>query len=295
MRRTTAAAIGLLLFAPGIASPADHSREEAALRQYFQGRTVVVRVDMPATQKGVDVRPGTPAPVDVKKVSGALGQHGVGIPQGAAVPVTKVVVKSDHVELQLAGGGFGTFGDVWSLPSSTVASYASKTKVEEDLEDRLKYTKDSATRKRIKRDLDELREQREVANAAADAANAQAAADAEAVAAERRAMGGSRFNIRYDDGYPPGALTPEGVMQALAPYVDFDEDPAPAAPLASAPPDLVAELQNGMTVLQVEQILGPASGVVHTREGTLDATQRTYVVDGRRLTTTFVGGVLVRY
>jgi len=42
---------------------------------------------------------------------------------------------------------------------------------------------------------------------------------------QRRAEGGSRFNIRYKPAVPGEAITPEAVMRALEQYVDFSSLP----------------------------------------------------------------------
>ena len=43
---------------------------------------------------------------------------------------------------------------------------------------------------------------------------------------QRRLEGGSRFNIRYQNGVPASVLTPEGIKTALAAYVQFPGDAA---------------------------------------------------------------------
>ncbi len=50
----------LLLLAP----VALNGQSEAALREYFEGKTVKLKIAMPGTEDGVDVYPGTSKPLD---------------------------------------------------------------------------------------------------------------------------------------------------------------------------------------------------------------------------------------
>lgn len=58
MQRTLA----LVLAFHGLAG-ALRAQGEAALRSHFEGRTVVVKVAMPAAEAGIDVTPGTSQPI----------------------------------------------------------------------------------------------------------------------------------------------------------------------------------------------------------------------------------------
>ena len=99
--------------------------------------------------------------------------------------------------------------------------YEGKSRREKELEHDLKYETDSYERRRMKDELDDLRRERTSDNAWAANQAAQANAESQREQRRLRAEDGSRFNIRYDDGFPSGALTPEGVMKALAKFVDF--------------------------------------------------------------------------
>src|ERR1700678_4216913 len=77
----------------------------------FEGKQVVVKMDMPGTQKGVDIYPGRPQPLDVKSYADRLKDYGISLQKGDSVMVTKVKVNKDNIEFQLGGGGFGTARD----------------------------------------------------------------------------------------------------------------------------------------------------------------------------------------
>jgi hypothetical protein len=90
------------------------AQDEARLRRVLEGKRLTVKIDMPATQEGVDVFPGSSRPIDFPKLSGRLKKYGVAIKDGESGMVTKVKVKDDLIEIQLGGGGYGTSGDVLS-------------------------------------------------------------------------------------------------------------------------------------------------------------------------------------
>src|SRR6476661_9724068 len=88
------------------------AQNEAVLRQAFEGKVVAVKIDMPATQQGVDVYPLDQIPIDFREVAQRLKDNSTSLRIGQQVMVTKVVVKKNsHIEFQLGGGGYGTFGD----------------------------------------------------------------------------------------------------------------------------------------------------------------------------------------
>lgn len=88
------------------------AQNEKELRDAFEGRMVVVKIDMPATQLGIDIHPDYEHPLDFRKYGNLLKQYGIGVQSGQQIMITKVKLKGDHIELQLGGGGFGTFADL---------------------------------------------------------------------------------------------------------------------------------------------------------------------------------------
>jgi hypothetical protein len=90
------------------------AQDEARLRRALEGKRMTLKIDMPASQEGVDVFPGSSRPIDFPKLSGRLKKHGVAIKEGESAMITKVKVKDELIEIQLGGGGYGTSGDVLS-------------------------------------------------------------------------------------------------------------------------------------------------------------------------------------
>jgi hypothetical protein len=87
------------------------AQDEAHLRKALEGKRITLKMDMPATAEGVDVHPGTSRPVDYDKVGKRMKKEGIAIRDGESARITKIKVKRDLIEVQLNGGGYGTFGD----------------------------------------------------------------------------------------------------------------------------------------------------------------------------------------
>ena len=269
------------------------AQNEAVLRQAFEGKVVAVKIDMPATQQGVDVYPLDQIPIDFREVAQRLKDNSTSLRIGQQVMVTKVVVKKNsHIEFQLGGGGYGTFGDNTSTDVSVVNQ--SETKAEKALRDSIKHAPGPTKRKQFEKELASLREERERENSRAEAEAKQAQSVMEANLRAKRAESGSRFNVRYRNGIPGDALTPEGLMRALAQYVDF----GPASGVASSDAGsgkTYASLRKGLLLDEVETLLGPAATASETKEGRLTVVNRTYRKDGQKVSASFVNGVLIDF
>jgi hypothetical protein len=267
-----------------LAAPA-RAQDEAALRTYFEGRTVMVKVAMPATVAGIDVYPGTAQPIDYPELAKRMKKNGVALQAGQPALVTKLKVKGKLIEFQLDGGGYGTAGDPTD-PSVSVQSVP-KTQREKDLDEAVKKETDPTLKRRLQGELDGLRSARE----REDRRNRAIATERKReYIQERRLQGGSRFNLRYRDSVPPAALTVEAVKMALAEYVDFDAPSAPAEPQAGP-----LALRKGMAVDEADRLLGAPASTSDRQEGTLAVNVRTYDSVSGRVLAEFVEGVLVRF
>jgi len=269
------------------------AHSEAVLRQAFEGKVVAVKIDMPATQQGVDVYPLDQMPIDFREVAQRLKDNSTALRIGQQVMVTKVVVKKNsHIEFQLGGGCYGTFGDNTSTDVSVVNQ--SETKEEKALRDSIKHAAGPTKRKQFEKELASLREERERENSRAEAEAKQAQSVMEANLRAKRSESGSRFNVRYRNGIPGDALTPDGLMRALAQYVDF----GPASGVASSDAGsgkTYASLRKGLLLDEVETLLGPAATASETKEGRLTVLNRTYRKDGQKVSASFVNGVLIDF
>jgi len=293
-----------------IAAPL-RAQNEAVLRQAFEGKVVSVKIDMPATQKGVDVYPLEQMPVNFREVAQRLKDNSTALKIGQQVMVTKVLVKSNsHIEFQLGGGGYGTFGDNTSDGSSLNVVNQGETKAEKALRDSIKKAQGPTKRKQFERELASLRAERERENTRAAAEAKQAQSVIEANLRAKRAESGSRFNVRYKNGIPVDALTPDGLKRALAQYVDFGDGSTTVASGGSsgssgAPGQAFApggnsrpaptSLRKGLWLEDVEALLGPAATAAEKKEGRLTVLERTYRKDGQKISASFVNGVLIDF
>jgi hypothetical protein len=265
------------------------AQSEDRLRAFFEGKTVRLKLDMPGSSEGVDVYPGGTQPIDFPRHASRLKRFGTAYRRGEEVLVTKVKLKSDHIEFQLGGGGYGTFGDDTSPHVSVPA--VSRSERETNLERDLQKTTDPDQRRRIREELDALRKKREREDARNQAEAARAEQEKAANIRQRRIEGGSRFNLQYGSAVPGVALTPESVMQALSEYVDFSPLTPDRAEAAPSP----AELRKGLTMEEVDAILGRPEAIAERKEGTLIVSTSTYRTRDRRVSAEFVEGVLIRF
>ena len=95
-------------------------------------------------------------------------------------------------------------------------------------------------------------------------------------------------------------------MEALSKFVDFpaaqENLSIPAAADATEttrpndPPEReVTKLKKGLTLQQVERLLGPAGTAATEQQGSMEIMTRTYSQDDRTITTKFVGGILIEF
>ena len=195
------------------------NRSHIRLKDVFEGRRVTVRIDMPATSDGINVHVDNRRPLDVNEYRNDLRRHGVAIRDGESAVVTLVKVKSDLIEFQLDGGGYGTFFD--DTDTSADIPYVEKSDRERQLERRIREETDRDRRRQMERELDALRDRRERENRRIRAERERLSEHKRDRLAFRRLQGGSRFNIRYRNRVPAD-LRPEDIMAALAEYVEFD-------------------------------------------------------------------------
>ena len=300
MRRLSVAVIASVITSTLAASSA-LAQGEYALRTAFEGKTVTVKLDMPGTSRGVDVYPQEAIPVSFRDVADRTKDFTVALKMGQQVMVTKIVVKRDLIEFQLGGGGYGTLFD--NAGSDISASQAGESQRERALRDSVKKAPNAAKKKAFERELNDTRSARERENTQARAQAAQANELREVNLRSKRSVSGSRFNIRYKPAVPSDAMTPAGVMQALAAYIDFPGVAMTSAPMAAdnagsqpaAGGSALASVRQGLLLADVEALLGPANTASESKEGVLTLMKRSYIHDGKKVVASFVNGVLIDY
>ncbi len=254
-------------------------QDAPSLSQFFEGKQVVVKIDMPGSQQGIDIYPQKDNMLDAKAYGKRMKSFPIALHNGDAVMVTTVKVKDKSIEFQLGGGGFGTFGD--DTDTSVKFTPAPKSDREKDLENQLANTDDQDQKDRIQRELDYLRRQRERDDQRNQAIAQQAARVKQMQVNDDRMKSGSRFNLKYDGKVPPNT-TPQDVMAALSQFVSFPPGMtggspagaqagtgrmmpvATAAPAKATAPATVNGLQKGMHQDQVRSLLGNPTGSADT-------------------------------
>jgi hypothetical protein len=272
-----------------------------ALSPAFEGKQVVVKIDMPGTQKGVDIYPNRQPSLDAKSYGDRLKQFGVSLQRGDTVMVTKVKVNKDNVEFQLGGGGFGTAGD--NSDTSVHFTPADKSSREKDLENQISNESDPDRRRSLQRELDYVRFERERRDRIDRARAEQDAERRTEQVGMKRQQGGSRFNVKLDARGMGDSLTPQVIEDALSQYVSFSGSAAGAS--GGAPPnasgsadrgsDQASGLKKGMTREQVEAMFGPAVEAHDRTENGMSMTSCTYKSADEKVQADFVNGVLVQY
>jgi hypothetical protein len=291
------------------AAPA-HAQDAAAIQSFFSGKQVVVKIDMPGSQKGVDLRFNKPSPMDWKEYGGRVKQFGVSIRQGDVARVTSIVFKKDMMEFQLDGGGFGTAGD--DTKTTVDAKVADKSDYEKDLENQIANTDDPDKKADLQRQLDRERARRERQNSINQQQATYASQQKAAEVAQNRVNGGSRFNLRWQ-GSVPANLTPQAVMQLLQPYINFEavaptasgvaaqspapqEQPAPATPADGANVPATAKLHQGMKMDEVNALFGPGKQVSESvGDNGLKTSVYAYSTSDRHVEVTYVDGIVIKY
>lgn len=283
------------------ASPA-LAQSEAALKDAFMGRQVTLRVDMPASHKGVDLRFDRAVPFDLKENSDRIREHDAALQQGDVIQVTYIKVKGDLIEFHLGGGGFNWFSDSTTKSAPT----SSKTAREYDLEKEIKNETDRDRKRRLQNELDDLRRERESRNDRERRDVEDYNRRAHDRDMERALKSGSRFNLRFKKNVPADALTPEGFERYLDPWVDFSgrsgrrsasaSSSASSSSASASRAPLNRDWRKGTPRRDMEDALGRARRERSCPgDSALDCKVLTFDDGGDEIEATFVEGVLVRF
>jgi len=96
--------IGFLIIIFSAISPV-WAQSETDLKQSFEGRTVTLRIDLPATKAGVNIYPERSQPFDYREYENRIKRHGAFVRGFEVVTITTLKVKGKHIEVQFAGHG----------------------------------------------------------------------------------------------------------------------------------------------------------------------------------------------
>src|SRR5882724_5165567 len=198
------------------------AQSEARLKDFFEKKRIVVRIDMPGSSDGIDLNINARQELNYDDYGKDIKRYGVAIRSGDSVIITKIKVKNKLIEFQLAGGGFGTVGD--DTNTTVTIQPVPKSQREKNLEHDLDNTTDQNERRKIRSQLDDLRDRRAREDSRNQALAAEASERKREAVAQKRLEGGSRFNLKFDQIVNQSYLTPEGIMDSLAKYIYFPEE-----------------------------------------------------------------------
>jgi hypothetical protein len=184
----------------------------------FEAKMVTVKIDMPASNRGVDLYPERDQPMDLDSYQKRIKQFGIAVRSGQSIMVTKVKVKDKSIEFHLGGGGYGTFWDDKGTVSSNTVYKSSR---ERSLESQIRREKDPGRRRMLESNLRYARQSRERENDRARADAAIATEIKQERIAVKRLDGGSRFNINFASEEAAHAATPDMIRKMLEEYVSF--------------------------------------------------------------------------
>src|SRR5438309_8764821 len=164
------------------------AQSEDALREYFEGRMVVLKQDLPASKTGMDVYPDSSSTPNAD-YNRRIKQFGVAMRRNQSVPLTSLRVRDKSIELQLGGNGAPDASDNSPAPSVAVDKSPRERSLERDLE----RETDPERQAKMQQELDSLRKQRLREDARLKAALTQLGTNSED---RRRAMSVvSRINL----------------------------------------------------------------------------------------------------
>ena len=86
------------------------AQSEADLERFFQGQTVTLRIDLPATRDGVNIHPERAQSFDQQEYEKRIRRHGALVRGYEVATISDVLVKGERIEVVLAG--YGTPQDV---------------------------------------------------------------------------------------------------------------------------------------------------------------------------------------
>lgn len=219
MKKTIAVLACLLITAFSATALAQDSREAAQtkLTQALQGTRVSLKMDMPATQKGVVVAAGS---IDQEKYQKRLKTYGTAIKNGEATVITGVRISGDEIVVEFAGGGAPEI-DLTALvgvePSWTNgAILEDRSRSRTNAERASKVVSADKLRSQVRYEVS--KSQREESLRTADYRDRKKAAIAKA--RELNLKMGSRFIIKFDNRNA-ASITPEDLTKLLSAYVSF--------------------------------------------------------------------------
>ena len=281
-----------------------HGQSEAGLREYFQGMNVTAKADLPAATTGVDIYPDAAPTINNAQVGKQMRKFGVAIRRDDSITIKDVRVTAKSIEVEF-GPSESRTANSDTAPTVYVATAASQS--EKKLEQDIDRETDPARREKMQEELNEviLRRAREEARLKAAMAQLAAAKAKEDSDRQRATSSVTRFNLLFPTGVPSRALSPNYLIAALTPWIDFDREASISATQESVPgatrqvpnqePLPSIELRKGLTEAELRRMFGDPIKREPRTVDDLHVELLTFKENGTIVEATMVEGVLVRF
>jgi hypothetical protein len=89
-----------IIFLIGTFSITAFANSESELRQYFEGKQVTFRIEMPATKNGINIYPERSQSLNYDDYNEKLKEHGAAIHRGEKAAVTGLRINGRNIEVQ---------------------------------------------------------------------------------------------------------------------------------------------------------------------------------------------------
>lgn len=224
MKKTNIIFWFILLSILGVTAAAQDPRDAAQtkLTRVLQGTRVSLKMDMPATDKGVVVAADKAGVIDQEKYQKRLKTYGTAIQNGEATVITGIKLSGNEIVVEFAGGG-APEGDLGAAAGPRPAPTASSTR-ESRARSRMNANGDPNSNL-----LDDQNVRSTVKYESAKRQQADSKAEAEYQARRQKAIAnaralnlkmGSRFIIKFDNR-DAASITPEELTKLLSAFVSF--------------------------------------------------------------------------
>ena len=264
------------------------AQSEGELKKYFEGKMIVPLIDLPGSTDGIYIFPEKDTPLDYGDYGNDLKKFGPGAYANEAILITKVVVKKNHIRLELGGGGYGGF---FAESAYVSTPQVAKSKAELELEKKISDAHED-DEKELRKELNRLRAERREEQARLDMEAEHAKAIKEERIAKKRATSGSRIHIKYDRRIRDSDLMINIVLDNLAKYALLEEDMGAPDPM---PASNMANIKKGMSWGEANMILGMPLQANTIKDNGLTVITCRYMRNGELITAKYVEGLLVSY
>jgi hypothetical protein len=220
MKKTTFVLVCLAaIFSTSAFAQDSRDASQAKLVQAFQGKSVALKMDMPATDKGVGISAEQANSIDREKYQKRLKTYGTAIKTGETSVITNVRVNKDEIVIEFAGGGapdLDLVARIGPKPEGTTLTDNKESRARVQANSAGALSSDQGNANSTLR-YESSKRKRE--DAAREADYYKRRDNEIAKDREIRLKMGSRFVIKMDKG--AASITPEELTKLLAAYLSF--------------------------------------------------------------------------